>query len=76
MKRVRRAMDYSNDRIRVIDCNRAIFVQGDLDDALFSSLTPKIIGNLGPGSGALSIPDLWRGDDRHFQRNRGDQYRQ
>ena len=43
MKRVRRAMDYSNDRIRVIDCNRAIFVQGDLDDALFSSLTPKII---------------------------------
>ena len=43
MKKARRVVDNPEDRIRMINCDRAIFVQGELDDTLFSTLTPKII---------------------------------
>ena len=43
MQKLHGVLDKSNDREKMIDPERAIFVQGDLDEALVSTLTPKII---------------------------------
>jgi len=43
MKKLKGVLDNSSDRGKMIDPGRAIFVQGDLDEALVSTLTPKII---------------------------------
>jgi ATP-dependent protease ClpP protease subunit len=43
MKKFKRALDKSNDKEKMVDPGRAIFVQGDMDEALVSALTPKII---------------------------------
>ncbi len=43
MKKLKGILDKSDDREKMIDPGRAIFVQGDLDETLFSTLTPKII---------------------------------
>jgi ClpP class serine protease len=43
MRKLKGVLDKSNDREKMIDPGRAIFVQGDMDEALVSALTPKII---------------------------------
>jgi ATP-dependent protease ClpP protease subunit len=42
MKKLKGVLDKANDREKMIDTGRAIFVQGDLEEALVSTLTPKI----------------------------------
>ena len=39
----RRTKQKSSDQVKLIDYDRAIFVQGNLDDSLVSTLTPKIL---------------------------------
>ncbi len=39
----RRTKQKSSDQVKLIDYDRAIFVQGNLDDSLISTLTPKIL---------------------------------
>jgi ATP-dependent protease ClpP protease subunit len=43
MKKLKRVLDKSNDKEKMIDHGRAIFVQGDLDETLVSTLTPQIL---------------------------------
>jgi ATP-dependent protease ClpP protease subunit len=43
MRKKRKVLDNSNDRRKMIDTERSVFIQGNLDDTLFSNLTPKII---------------------------------
>lgn len=43
MKKLKAVLDKSNDKEKMIDHGRAIFLQSDLDEALVSTLTPKII---------------------------------
>jgi len=42
MKKFKGVLDKSNDREKMIDPGRAIFAKGDLDEALVSTLTPKM----------------------------------
>ncbi len=41
MKNIRKAIDSSNGRTKMINTERSVFVQGVLDESLFSSLAPK-----------------------------------
>ena len=43
MRNGRRFVDKSNDRAKMIDNERAIFIQGDLNETLVASLTPQIL---------------------------------
>ncbi len=43
MRKLKGLLDKSNDEEKMIDQGRAIFVQGCLDDALVSTLTPQIL---------------------------------
>ncbi len=43
MKKLKGVPDKSNDRGKMIDPSMAIFVQGHLDEAVVSTLTPQII---------------------------------
>lgn len=43
MKKTKNIKVQSDDQLKRIDCERAIFAQGILDDIMFSNLTPKII---------------------------------
>ena len=43
MKKIKRVLGKSNYKEKMIDHRRAIFVQGELDDALVSTLTPQIL---------------------------------
>lgn len=43
MNKAKGILDKSNEHLKMIDHERAIFVQGELDDALVSALTPKIL---------------------------------
>jgi ATP-dependent protease ClpP protease subunit len=43
MGKIKKGVDNSNDRMKMIDYERSVFVQGVLDDTLFSNLTPRII---------------------------------
>jgi ATP-dependent protease ClpP protease subunit len=42
MGKIKKGVDNSNDRMKMIDYERSVFVQGVLDDTLFSNLTPRI----------------------------------